>query len=50
MNNPKNKNLTWAQENGYEYNAESEGVSFEGAMFEESIETGLSKFSMFMLK
>jgi|688.fasta_scaffold223975_2 hypothetical protein len=31
MNNPKNKNLTWAQENGYEYNAESEGVSFEGA-------------------
>ena len=31
MNNPQNKNLTWAQENGYEYNAESEGVTFEGA-------------------
>jgi VIT1/CCC1 family predicted Fe2+/Mn2+ transporter len=31
MNNPQNKNLTWAQEDGYGYNAESEGVTFEGA-------------------
>lgn len=31
MNNSQNKNLTWAQENGYEYNDESEGVTFEGA-------------------
>jgi hypothetical protein len=31
MTNPQHKNLTWAQENGYEFNAESEGVTFEGA-------------------
>lgn len=31
MNNPQNYNLTWAQEDGYDYNAESEGVTFEGA-------------------
>lgn len=31
MTNPQHKNLTWAQENGYEFQAESEGVTFEGA-------------------
>jgi hypothetical protein len=31
MNNSQNKNLTWAQEDGYDYNAESEGVTFEDA-------------------
>ena len=31
MNNPQRKNLTWAQENGYEFHAETEGVISEGA-------------------
>lgn len=31
MTSPQNKNLTWAQENGYEYHAEAEGVISEGA-------------------
>lgn len=31
MTNPQNKNLTWAQENGYEFHAKTEGVISEGA-------------------
>lgn len=31
MTNPQPNNLTWAQENGYQFNANSKGVSFEGA-------------------
>lgn len=31
MNNPQNKNLAWAQEDGYDYHADGEGVTFEGA-------------------
>jgi hypothetical protein len=31
MTNPQHKNLTWAQENGYEFHAETEGVMSEGA-------------------
>ncbi len=31
MTNPQHTNLTWAQENGYEFKAESDGVIFEGA-------------------
>lgn len=31
MTTPQHNNLTWAQENGYEFNANSEGVNFEGA-------------------
>lgn len=31
MNNPQNKNATWAQQNGYEFHAESEAVKSDGA-------------------
>ena len=31
MTNPQHTNLTWAQENGYEFHAETEGVFSEGA-------------------
>jgi hypothetical protein len=31
MTNPQRKNLTWAQESGYEFHAETEGVISEGA-------------------
>lgn len=31
MTNPQNKNLTWAQENGYEFHAETEGAMTESA-------------------
>lgn len=31
MNNPQNNNAEWAQQNGYEFHAESEGVKSDGA-------------------
>ena len=31
MTNPQHKNLTWAEENGYEFHAETEGAISEGA-------------------
>jgi hypothetical protein len=31
MTNPQQKNLTWAEENGYEFHAETEGAISEGA-------------------
>ena len=31
MTNPQHKNLTWAQENGYEFHAETEGAFSDGA-------------------
>jgi hypothetical protein len=31
MTNPQHKNLAWAQESGYEFSANSDGIRFEGA-------------------